>query len=177
VIYFIRHGQSQANADGVFAGPAYYAPLTAQGREQARAEGERLRAEGLVFDHIIASPIERAKDTAVILANAIGFDVSKIQYDARIAEYDMGMLSGKPKEGVVPRQLTNAKGAEDPAVFQARITACLNEAASLPGNTLVVAHAGVAGMIEATRLGTDIRDFYNGGYPNARVVKLDYKGS
>lgn len=172
MIYFLRHGQSQANADGLFAGPTYQAPLTGQGREQARLEGERIKAEGIVIDRIIASPIERAKDTAEIIATAIGFDVSKIQYDARLAEYDMGALSGKPKEGVSPRQRTSAEGAEDPKAFQNRVMTCLKELAQLPGNTLVVGHAGVAGIIEATRLGSDLRDFYNEGYPNARATQI-----
>lgn len=173
MIYFLRHGQSQANADGVFAGPTYHAPLTKQGREQARLEGERIKAEGMVINLIVSSPIERAKETAEIIARAIGFDVSKIQYDARLAEYDMGALSGKPKKGVSPRQRTSADGAEDPKVFQNRVMTCMQEIASLPGNTLVVGHAGVAGIIEATRLGSDLRDFYNEGYPNAQIVQLN----
>lgn len=85
----------------------------------------------------------------------------------------MGALSGKPKAGVGARQRTSADGAEDPVLFQARVLDCLKEVSKLPGNTLVVAHAGVASIIEATRLGSDIRDFYNEGYPNARVVELD----
>jgi broad specificity phosphatase PhoE len=174
MIYFMRHGQSQANADGVFAGPSYPSPLTEQGRVQARSESERLRAEGIVIDRIITSPVERAKDTAEIIAQAAGLDVSSIQYDSRLVEYDMGALSGKPKAGIGPRQRTSASDAEDPIVFQARVMACLEDIHALSGNTLVVAHAGVAGIIEATRIGSDLRDFYSEGYPNARVVELDY---
>jgi broad specificity phosphatase PhoE len=173
MIYFMRHGESQANADGVFAGPTYSAPLTDQGKSQAQLEGARIKNQGITFDRIISSPIERAKETAELLAQAAECDPGCITYDKRLAEYDMGALSGQPKANVDARQRTSAEGAEDPVLFQARIIDCLKEISTLPGNTLVVAHAGVAGIIEATRIGSDIRDFYNEGYPNARVVELD----
>lgn len=173
MIYFMRHGESQANADGIFAGPSYSAPLTDQGKSQAQLEGARIRNQGITFDRIISSPIERAKETAELLAMAAGCDPGCITYDERLAEYDMGALSGQPKAGVGARERTGAAGAENPVLFQARVLNCLKDINKLPGNTLVVAHAGVAGIIEATRLSTDIRDFYNEGYPNARVVELD----
>jgi len=46
MIYFIRHGQSQANADNVFGSPE--TPLTEIGRQQAKAAGEKLKADGIV---------------------------------------------------------------------------------------------------------------------------------
>lgn len=169
----MRHGESHANADGVFAGPSYSAPLTEQGRLQAQAEGARIKRQNVTFDRIVSSPIERAKETAEIIAKAIGFDLHSIVFDKRLSEYDMGALSGQPKAGVTPRQRTSAAGAEDPAQFQARVLECLREMSTLPGNTLIVAHVGVAGIIQATELGTDIRDFYNEGYPNAHIVELE----
>lgn len=160
MIYFMRHGESQANADGIFAGPSYKAPLTDRGRSQAQLEGARIKNQGITFDRIISSPIERAKETAELLAMAAECDPGCITYDERLAEYDMGELSGKPKADVNARERTSAAGAEDPVLFQARVLSCLEEINPLPGNTLVVAHAGVAGIIEATRIGSDIRDFY-----------------
>jgi phosphohistidine phosphatase len=41
--------------------------LTAEGREQARALGERLRAEGLEPDAVLSSPLLRARETAAAL--------------------------------------------------------------------------------------------------------------
>jgi phosphohistidine phosphatase len=47
-------------------------PLTPAGREQARAVGERLAAEGLRPHAILASPLLRARQTADRLAAALG---------------------------------------------------------------------------------------------------------
>ncbi len=173
MIYFMRHGESQANAEGIFAGPSYPAPLTEQGRSQAWSEGARIKSQGITFDRIISSPIARARETTELFAKAAGCNPECITYDERLAEYDMGTLSGQPKAGVDARQRTGAAGAEDPLLFQTRILDCLKDINKLPGDTLVVAHAGVAGIIEATRQGSDIRDFYDEGYPNAHVVELD----
>jgi phosphohistidine phosphatase len=41
--------------------------LTAEGREQARALGERLRAEGVTADAVLSSPLLRARETAAAL--------------------------------------------------------------------------------------------------------------
>jgi len=67
VIYLVRHGESQANVDVVFAGRHTNSPLTKKGREQAHTEGERLLSEGIVIDRIITSGAERAVHTAEIL--------------------------------------------------------------------------------------------------------------
>lgn len=103
MIYFMRHGESQANAEGIFAGPSYHAPLTDLGRSQAQHEGVRIKNQGITFDRIISSPIERAKETAELLAMAAECDPGCITYDERLAEYDMGELSGKPKAGDIMR--------------------------------------------------------------------------
>lgn len=173
MVFFVRHGQSQANVDNVFAGPVYYAPLTTHGREQAKLAGEDLLQKNIAIDHIVASPIDRAKDTAVIIANTIGYDTDQITYDKRLVEYDMGELSGTTMEGVTPEQRITAKGAQDPAEFQGKVISCIDELKSLPGNTLVVSHAGVGRMIEATRIGLDARKVFEvEPQPNAKVVEL-----
>lgn len=173
MLYFVRHGESQANVDNIFAGPTYYAPLTENGRSQAAREAARLQERGIKFDTIIASPIERAKDTSIIIAEGIGFDVDKIKFDQRLVEYDMGALSGQSMMDVSPIERTSADGAENPELFKQRVTEVLDQASKIPGNTLLVSHAGVGRMIEVIRTDTDPARFYElDGYPNAQVVEL-----
>lgn len=173
MLYFIRHGESQANVDKIFAGPGYPAPLTTVGRQQARSEAARLKAEDIHFGHIISSPIKRAKDTALIIAEGVNFNLANIVYDLRLAEYDMGDLSGKSMVDVTPLQRVSANNAENPQHFQSRVRAVLDEASKLPGNTLLVSHAGVGRIIEASRIGMAPSRFYEiEGYPNAKVVEL-----
>lgn len=73
MIYFVRHGQSQANVDNVFAGPRLSAPLTTIGKKQAEAAGQRILDEKLRIGRIITSPIERAHETAQFIARTIGY--------------------------------------------------------------------------------------------------------
>lgn len=173
MLYFARHGQSQANLDKVFAGPRRYAPLTALGEEQAEQGGRRLLDQHAHIDHIIASPIERALRTAQIIAGTIGFDPKDIQIDDRLAEYDMGELSGQSMIGVKPADRITAPGAENPIEFQKRVAEALQQASSLPGNTLIVSHAGVGRMVSTIKLGLDPSKFYElEGPPNAQIVQL-----
>ncbi|MDO8492209.1 MAG: histidine phosphatase family protein [bacterium] len=60
VIYFIRHGESEANVGGVRQGGA--TPLTLNGKKQAEFVAERVSK--LPIDLIISSTMMRAKDTA-----------------------------------------------------------------------------------------------------------------
>jgi len=131
MIYFIRHGESEANERKVFAGQKDDSILTEKGREQARVTAKEIIAEGIKIDRIITSPLTRAIETAHIIAQEIGFDVSKITKDERIIEYDLGTLSGTPWNPII--NLVEAKNAEDPYAFRDRILSCIKDVSKLPG--------------------------------------------
>ena len=173
MIYLVRHGESQANVNVVFAGPRHNSPLTKKGREQAHAEGERLLREGIIIDRIFTSSADRAVQTAEIIAAVIGIDQDQIKHDKRLSEYDLGELDGKPARGVTAEQRVSAKGAEDTSAFQKRVMSCLEDMKKLPGNTLLVSHDGVGRIIKATKLGIDPHKFYEvEKYPNAKVIEI-----
>ena len=75
-VRFVRHGQpgvrgtefSQADKK------AWISPLglTPLGREQARLTGEFLKKEGIDWQLVIASPLERASETANIICGILG---------------------------------------------------------------------------------------------------------
>jgi phosphohistidine phosphatase len=67
-LYLVRHAKA---ADGE---PDELRPLTAEGREQARALGERLREEGAKPDAVLTSPLLRARQTGAELARSLGVD-------------------------------------------------------------------------------------------------------
>lgn len=67
-VYFVRHGESEANVTPIFQPPT--SPLTEKGRAQAQAIAAR--ASRLQFDALIASPFLRAKETAEAIAQATG---------------------------------------------------------------------------------------------------------
>jgi phosphohistidine phosphatase len=60
-LVLVRH------ADAAPGEPDELRTLTSEGREQARALGERLRAEGIEADAVLCSPLLRARETAEAL--------------------------------------------------------------------------------------------------------------
>jgi broad specificity phosphatase PhoE len=174
MIYFIRHGQCEANLQDVFAGQRNDSPLTDEGRAQAKAAGEHVKELGLSIDRMICSPMSRTKDTAAIVASVIGFDPANFEYDRRIVEYDMGELSGKPHKHLTSADVIAAPGAENPVDFQTRVLDALKEFDAYDGTVLLVSHAGVGRVIEGTRQGLEPKEFYNiAPYKNGCVTLLD----
>ena len=91
-IMFMRHGRSRADDEKVHEG-RYDAPLTDVGRAQAERRAAELRATGISFDAIIASPLKRARETAQIVSSALHIGV---ELDEDWMEKDNGPLAGLP---------------------------------------------------------------------------------
>lgn len=92
-LYFIRHGLSELNVQGKFAGTTE-TPLTDEGRRQAKAAGQLARQHDI--DLIVASPLSRALETAQIIAKEISYPADKILTNKLLIERDFGELEGKP---------------------------------------------------------------------------------
>ena len=76
--YFIRHGESESNATpGLAAGVNFDAPMTDRGHKQAIALGERLAAEGRLFDRIYSSSLIRAVQTTQGMLRGMGIGDTK----------------------------------------------------------------------------------------------------
>ncbi|TXM92866.1 2,3-bisphosphoglycerate-dependent phosphoglycerate mutase [Methylobacterium sp. WL116] len=93
----MRHGQSQANADGLFTG-LLDSPLTDRGRQEATAAGRRLGEAGLHFTAAFTSTLMRAIATMRLALNALGQANLVPRQDAALDERDYGVLSGLDKE-------------------------------------------------------------------------------
>lgn len=93
----MRHGFAESNARGIVSskidGSSSYG-LTEKGRLSAEKAGQKMKDSGI--DIIITSPFARAKQTAEIVAGAIGFDTRKIIVDERVKEIDTGVFDGEP---------------------------------------------------------------------------------
>jgi len=103
-IIFLRHGESVGNAESRWQGQADY-PLTERGRDQARALAGRWLAESREFDYILTSPLKRARETADILAEALGVP---IEADPVWMERNIGEFAGMTGEEV-SRRFPNRK--------------------------------------------------------------------
>lgn len=171
-IFFVRHGESEANANQVFAGQRDDSPLTEVGRKQAQIAAKEIVERGIKIERIVVSPLLRARETAEIIIREAGLEEIELAVDARIAEYDMGEFTGTPLRRISADERARARDVEDPARFMERVHKLLDE---LGGNTLLVSHAGVGRVIEAKRQGKRAEEFYDlEAYPNAKVIELLY---
>ena len=92
-LYIARHGETEANATKRFQGNGFDTPLTDKGIAQAKALGKSL--EGINFDAIYSSPLERAMNTTRIAFNDITlFDKKNVFTDNRLVEVGLGDAEG-----------------------------------------------------------------------------------
>jgi probable phosphoglycerate mutase len=86
---FLRHGQAKNNVERILAGRTKGFPLTELGVQQVEEIGNFLKPFNI--SKIYCSPIERAEQTAKIVANTVGLSCT---IDERLTEIDMGSFSG-----------------------------------------------------------------------------------
>jgi diamine N-acetyltransferase len=89
-LYFVRHGESEANVLKEFSISPFKHGLTEKGKEQVIALAQKLRSCDV--SEIYASPILRAVQTAEILACELGVPIRVV--DA-LSEFSVGVLEGK----------------------------------------------------------------------------------
>jgi probable phosphoglycerate mutase len=140
----IRHGQSMWNVDERWQGRANIA-LSELGVRQARAAADALGA----FDLIASSQLDRARDTAEIIAGRLG--IGPVIVDERIQETDIGPWEGLTRVEIEQRwpgymeSFRKPDGFEtDEAVIERMHAGLLAIASQCEGGTgLVISHSGV----------------------------------
>lgn len=91
-LLIIRHGQCEANVQGIVAGSSIDSPLTPAGEAEALQAGQTLA--GRQIDQILASPLTRARQTAQIIRQAAGLSALPIIIEPGIIERDSGAANG-----------------------------------------------------------------------------------
>jgi len=86
--FFVRHGESEANLARVFSGRRD-SPLTERGRAQAVTVADALDA--VPFDRIVATPLSRSLDTALVIARRRKMPVDVVR---DLIEIDVGDKTG-----------------------------------------------------------------------------------
>lgn len=158
-LWLIRHGESQGNLERRIQGWADY-PLTDLGRWQAGRLAERMAqlvesrwGEGPIHE-LVASPLQRAAETAQIIGDALALP---LRFDARLKEYNFGPLTDLTA-GEIRARFPSVRaawdanrpwqplpGEEGEPAFAARVRAAMDEivAGMAEDSTLaVVAHGG-----------------------------------
>ena len=97
LLVLVRHGQSDWNLKNLFTG--WKDPdLTPKGVEEAKAAGQRLKAQGLVFDRAFTSALSRAQRTLGLALAELGQTGLPTLQDQALNERDYGDLSGLNKD-------------------------------------------------------------------------------
>ncbi|CAI5509697.1 unnamed protein product, partial [Closterium sp. Naga37s-1] len=113
--YIIRHGEAAHNVSSLIGGRSHDAPLTALGQQQAKLLGAFLRDyAGLRFDAIFSSPIERSKQTALIVCQEIGEAESRIQYSDELQELSQGTWERQPRRAIYQQGVLEQMTAAQP---------------------------------------------------------------
>lgn len=81
IIYFVRHGESEQNAQNIRQGAE--GPLSEKGRAQALETAQKFPHEKGSPQIIYASPYERTRETAEIIAKELGL---KVKYSDLLVE-------------------------------------------------------------------------------------------
>lgn len=93
ILYFVRHGESEANVQHVISNRESTFELTERGTEQAQILAQKLK--DVPFTAIFSSPILRARQTAAILSGSFHLPY---QVTEALREYDCGILEEKSDE-------------------------------------------------------------------------------
>jgi broad specificity phosphatase PhoE len=160
LLYFIRHGETDWNAEGRLQGQ-HDTPLNKVGIGQAVRCGDILRAllerdgrDPRAFDYV-ASPLDRARKTMERVRRGLALDPAGYRTDARLVELSFGHWEGftfaELKARVADTRALAARehdkwsfvppGGESYADLLVRVSAWH---ASVTRDTIVVSHGGVA---------------------------------
>jgi broad specificity phosphatase PhoE len=143
-LFYVRHGETEMNVAHLLSG-AIETPLTEHGRQQAMAIGKEIRERLPKVDLIISSPYDRAYQTAVLIADQIGYPVDAIEKNPLFVERTYGVLEGTSNAHFMQpgnyHELDAVEGAETIEALQERAVRAFDYLTSLKQDTiLVVAH-------------------------------------
>lgn len=99
-LYFIRHGETEANRDNILQGHCDY-PLTDKGRNEGKNVGIALA--NIHFSKVYSSDLKRASDTCTLLLSnsQTNSDISRIEVTQLLREISFGVREALPKETTV----------------------------------------------------------------------------
>lgn len=181
----MRHGETLWNRNFLYQGQKDI-PLNEKGRQQAARLSQVLKRE--TFDAVYSSDLERALETAKIIAAPHGLPV--------ISTKDMRELSFGEWEGHSYQELeekypeefhrwrcnpseNRPPGGESLKDLVERVSSFVKLAAKNhpDGNILIVTHAGPIRVILTAVLGLDFRYFWKFKISNGSITVLHYDGS
>lgn len=161
--YTIRHGESEFNTRGhLNAVLGTQNPLTDTGKAQVDASIATLKAANI--DTIYYSPLQRTKETAERIAQALGIPAEQCVPDTRLQEVQFGVFEEKHIDeyhaffnDVRERFSTAPEGAENWTEVKRRVGEFLYDIENTQHNKriLIVSHNGPLQLLQGVAYGTE----------------------
>jgi broad specificity phosphatase PhoE len=184
VFHLLRHGE-HGLLGRVLAGRMPGVGMTERGRAEIAAQAERLAGEKIAA--IYASPLQRTRETAEIVAERLGLPIG---FRDDLIELDFGEWTGATFDSIradprwqawsTQRSLATIPGGESMRAVQQRVVATVVELSERhPHETvLLVSHGDVIRSALVFLLGMPL-DFYNRieiGQGSISTVRIDASG-
>jgi probable phosphoglycerate mutase len=176
-VYFTRHGQTIWNVEGKICGATDIA-LTQKGHEQAIELGNIIKNGNWGIDEILYSPLSRAADTAMHISEITGIPA---KMEMRLKEQNFGKYESTDRHG---EEFQKAKmnfiydfdGGETMLHLTQRIYNLLDDikAESDHKTYLLVAHNGIARVINSYFYNMENKEFAEFGMKNCELKKYEF---
>ncbi|MDX2258414.1 MAG: histidine phosphatase family protein [Hyphomicrobiaceae bacterium] len=172
-LYFIRHGETDWNAESRYQGQADI-PLNDRGREQARRNGEALASllPGIGSADFVASPLIRTRETMQIVRERLGLPREGYRLDPRLVELHYGDWEGRLLSEIKQTDAADIQrrrqdpynwrpeGGESYADLTERLDTWLGE---ITRDSVIASHGGVSRALRCHLL----------GLPREKVLELE----
>jgi broad specificity phosphatase PhoE len=182
-LFVLRHGETDFSREYRFTG-SRDVPLSVEGRRQFEATAQALASTPVAA--VVASPLERARVSAEIVARPLGHEVV---LEPRFAEMAFGAWEGLTREEVAARDPEGwttwrtapdrfaAPGGESVAAVAARVGAAIDalRAAREGQSVILVTHAVVTRLIILRALGLGPERLWSVDASPAGLSELEYR--
>jgi phosphoserine phosphatase len=195
-VIILRHGQSSYNSQGRIQGRSDLSILTDRGQSDAKLTGAAF--QGLEFDAVYCSPLQRAYQTAITVLTSLG-QQDRLHTDDRLLEIDLPlwetMLNQEVREKYAeqyqiwkehPQELQMSRSQADGsqqafypvlALYAQATTFWQGILPQHQGKTiLIVAHNGINRALISTALGIPAHLYHSIQQSNCGVTVLNFSG-
>jgi probable phosphoglycerate mutase len=173
--YFIRHGETVWNVENKICG-ATDIELTENGHQQAIETGKKILEMGIKADMILTSPLVRAAETARHISEITGIPM---KVEPRLIEQNFGRYESTPRDGAefheAKKDMASRFGSGESMLQLAqRIYNLLDDVKASDKEYILVAHNGIARIVESYFREMDNEDFSSFGIKNCEVKKYEF---
>ena len=175
-VYFVRHGQTVWNVENKICGATDIA-LTELGHRQAEETGRKILEQGIKADEILYSPLVRAKDTAMHISEITGIPARE---ELRLKEQNFGKYESTARDGAEFKYaktqfLNRYEGGESMLRLAQRIYNLLDEVTASDKTYILVAHNGIARVVQSYFFEMTNEEYAVFGVPNCAIIKYEWR--